>query len=75
MSECAIPTPKLRMTVELAESRFWREVSNFTLNNWANKLLASPKLPSAFSKSIRLILYGITDEPKLRQPQVFVENN
>ena len=62
MSECASATPMLRCTVESVRSRCQREIGSFSAMN-RSSALATPKLPSAFSKSIGLTLCGIVDEP------------
>ena len=50
------------MTVESLRSLWKREIGSFCAKCW-NMAFASPRLPSAFSKSIGLILWGIVDEP------------
>jgi hypothetical protein len=52
------PTPRLRSTVESVRSRCQREIGSLFIK-WSITALASPRLPSEFSKSIGLTLCGI----------------
>ena len=58
----AKPTPMLRSTVESVRSRCQRETGSLSAR-CARTAEATPRLPSAFSKSIGLTLCGIVDEP------------
>ena len=62
MSECANAVPTLRIAVESVRSRWRRDTGNLRAR-CPKMAFASPRLPSLFSKSIGLILWGIVDEP------------
>jgi hypothetical protein len=62
MMQCANPTPTLRRTVESERSLWKREIGSLSAM-WPMTLLATPRLPSLFSKSIGFTLWGIVDEP------------
>jgi len=55
-------TPTLRMTVESLRSRCMRDMGSLSAK-WLKSALANPKLPSAFSKSMGLTLWGMVEEP------------
>lgn len=55
-------TPMLRNTVESVRSRCRRDTGSFWAR-WLNTALAMPALPSEFSKSIGLTLWGMADDP------------
>ena len=61
-SACPSATPRLRSTVESVRSRCQRDTGSFSAR-CRSIALASPRLPSEFSKSIGLTLCGIVDEP------------
>ena len=50
------------MTVESERSRWKREMGSFVAK-WVKREIERPRFPSAFSKSIGFILWGIVDEP------------
>ncbi|MNC87035.1 hypothetical protein D3C83_27300 [compost metagenome] len=52
----------LRRTVESVRSRCQRETGSFSLM-CLSSALATPRLPSEFSKSIGFTLCGMTEEP------------
>ena len=52
----------LRCTVESVRSRCQREIGSLS-DMKRSSAFATPKLPSAFSKSIGLTLCGIVEEP------------
>ena len=58
----AIGTPMLRSTVESVKSRWRRETGSFEAR-CSKTALAMPKLPSAFSKSMGLTLWGMALDP------------
>ncbi len=62
MTLWAMPTPRLRSTVESVRSRCQREIGSLLARCW-NSALAMPRLPSEFSKSIGLTLCGMVEEP------------
>ena len=55
-------TPRLRSTVESVRSRCQRETGSLSAK-CRSSALATPRLPSAFSKSIGLTLCGMVEEP------------
>ena len=62
MSVWPSATPRLRSTVESVRSRCQREIGSFS-EKCRSSALATPRLPSAFSKSIGLTLCGMVEEP------------
>ena len=54
--------PMFLRAVESLKSLCILDIDSFELR-WVNNALAIPKFPSAFSKSIGLILCGIVEEP------------
>mmetsp|Transcript_3534 Transcript_3534/g.7542 ORF Transcript_3534/g.7542 Transcript_3534/m.7542 type:complete len:225 (-) Transcript_3534:484-1158(-) len=62
MIACPNATPRLRITVESVRSRCIREIGSFALR-WLKMAFASPRFPSAFSKSIGFTLCGMVDDP------------
>ena len=54
--------PMLRSTVESDRSRCQRDTGSFSAM-WPSRALATPRLPSAFSKSMGLTLCGMVEEP------------
>ncbi len=62
MRLCAKGTPTLRRVVESVKSRWSREMGSF-IERCVRTASATPRLPSAFSKSMGLTLWGMADEP------------
>ena len=59
---CAMGTPRLRVTVESVRSRCNLEIGSLA-DKCSKMALATPRLPSEFSKSMGLTLCGMADEP------------